>query len=107
MAPDNDARASAGRVGADDQIDLVDGDQALVERPGSPRVSTDRRAAPIRSAAEEAVRLLICSTEISPAILWIVEVAASGPVSAERFGRFGPAGRRAEATGVAARARRG
>src|SRR4029453_17691056 len=28
------------------------------------------------------LRLLICSTEISPAILWIVEVAASGPVSA-------------------------
>src|SRR5262245_18062553 len=28
------------------------------------------------------LRLLISSTEISPAILWIVEVAASGPVSA-------------------------
>src|SRR5213593_1930031 len=28
------------------------------------------------------LRLLICSTEISPAILWIIDVAASGPVNA-------------------------
>src|SRR3989449_7798718 len=58
------------------------------------------------------LRLLICSTEISPAILWTVDVAASGPVSASVLpiltgGPVGPAAAGAAATSEARlRARR-
>src|SRR3989449_11549379 len=47
------------------------------------------------------LRLLICSTEISPAILWIIDVAASGPVNASVLPILtaGPAG--AAAAGAA------
>src|SRR3989442_5330967 len=53
------------------------------------------------------LRLLICSTEISPAILWIIDVAASGPVNASVLPILtaGPAGAAAAGAPATSRAR--
>src|SRR5439155_26414100 len=52
-------------------------------------------------------RLLICSTEISPAILWTIDVAASGPVNASVLPILtgGPAGAAAPGAAAASAAR--